>query len=220
MHCLHRSRGTVAASSCLFGSKGARHRATLPCAWTMRVILLKIASEHKVINSSTGRNSAPSTFVIWNHAYLVSKTEQPSGIPIPPCNIDRGSGLCAPCITSHSAVSIPQGSRRANRRPYVTPLTTGLIPSGNTDNMAQSQPTQLAIVLSAFFLPILTYLYFTRVQSKKSNAGPLPPPTEITALYIHPIKSCHGIKVQSAKLLPTGFDLGSSMFQSSIRSDG
>lgn len=74
--------------------------------------------------------------------------------------------------------------------------------------MAQSQATQLAIILSAFFLPILTYLYFTRVQSKKSSAGPLPPPTEITALYIHPIKSCHGIKVQSAKLLPTGLDLG------------
>lgn len=74
--------------------------------------------------------------------------------------------------------------------------------------MAQSQATQLAIVLSAFFLPILTYLYFTRSQTKNSSAGPLPPPTEITALYIHPIKSCHGIKVQSAKLLPTGLDLG------------
>ncbi|KAF9700365.1 hypothetical protein EKO04_001222 [Ascochyta lentis] len=73
--------------------------------------------------------------------------------------------------------------------------------------MAQSNATQLAIVLSLFFLPILSYLYFTRVQPKKSNAGPLPPPTEITALYIHPIKSCHGIKVQSAKLLPTGLDL-------------
>ncbi|KAF3006776.1 hypothetical protein E8E13_010216 [Curvularia kusanoi] len=74
--------------------------------------------------------------------------------------------------------------------------------------MAQSQATQLAIILSTFFLPILTYLYFTKAQTKRtSNAGPLPPPTEITALYIHPIKSCHGIKVQSAKLLPTGLDL-------------
>ncbi|KAF3051801.1 hypothetical protein E8E11_011427 [Didymella keratinophila] len=77
--------------------------------------------------------------------------------------------------------------------------------------MAHSQATQLAIVLSAFFLPVLTYLYFTgyftKVLPKKGNAGPLPPPTEITALYIHPIKSCHGIKVQSAKLLPTGLDL-------------
>ncbi|KZM24353.1 uncharacterized protein EKO05_0005622 [Ascochyta rabiei] len=73
--------------------------------------------------------------------------------------------------------------------------------------MAQSNGTQLAIILSLFFLPILTYLYFTRAQPKKSNAGPLPPPTEITALYIHPIKSCHGIKVQSAKLLLTGLDL-------------
>jgi hypothetical protein len=78
--------------------------------------------------------------------------------------------------------------------------------------MAQSQATQLAIVLSAFLLPILTYLYFTKAPtkapSKKDDAGPLPSPTEITALYIHPIKSCHGIKVQSAKLLPTGLDLG------------
>jgi uncharacterized protein YcbX len=80
--------------------------------------------------------------------------------------------------------------------------------------MAQPQATQLAIVLSAFFLPVLTYLYFTgfftKVLPKKNNAGSLPPPTEITALYIHPIKSCHGIKVQSAKLLPTGLDLGMS----------
>jgi hypothetical protein len=80
--------------------------------------------------------------------------------------------------------------------------------------MAQSQATQLAIVLSAFFLPVLTYLYFTgyftKVLPKKNDAGPLPPPTEITALYIHPVKSCHGIKVQSAKLLPTGLDLGTS----------
>lgn len=74
--------------------------------------------------------------------------------------------------------------------------------------MDQPQATQLAIVLSAFLLPVLTYLYFTKATTKKSNAGPLPPPTEITALYIHPIKSCHGIKVQSAKLLPTGLDLG------------
>ncbi|KAH6633594.1 hypothetical protein C7974DRAFT_334811 [Boeremia exigua] len=73
--------------------------------------------------------------------------------------------------------------------------------------MAQSQATQLAIILATFLLPILSYLYFTRVPSKKNNAGPLPPSTEITALYIHPIKSCHGIKVQSAKLLPTGLDL-------------
>ncbi|KAJ4335653.1 hypothetical protein N0V95_008834 [Ascochyta clinopodiicola] len=73
--------------------------------------------------------------------------------------------------------------------------------------MAQSNGMQLAIILSLFFLPILTYLYFARAQAKKSTAGPLPPPTEITALYIHPIKSCHGIKVQSAKLLPTGLDL-------------
>ncbi|CAA9962700.1 MOSC domain containing protein [Pyrenophora teres f. maculata] len=73
--------------------------------------------------------------------------------------------------------------------------------------MALSSTTQAGVILSIFVLPILTYLYFTRDQQVKSNAGPLPPPTEITALYIHPIKSCHGISVQSAKLMPTGLDL-------------
>ncbi|CAO2655901.1 Nn.00g047040.m01.CDS01 [Neocucurbitaria sp. VM-36] len=73
--------------------------------------------------------------------------------------------------------------------------------------MAVSDATQVAVLLSAFFLPILTYVYFTRSSQPKSTAGPLPPPTEITALLVHPIKSCHGISVQSAKLLPTGLDL-------------
>lgn len=83
-----------------------------------------------------------------------------------------------------------------------------------------SSATQGAIVLSAFLVPVLTYLYFTRSQNKttKASAGPLPPPTEIEALYIHPIKSCHGISVKTAKLLPTGFDLGNTnlSFSSSI----
>lgn len=83
--------------------------------------------------------------------------------------------------------------------------------------MAQLNATQLAVILSAFFLPVLTYLYLTRGQPKITGAGPLPPPTEITALYIHPIKSCHGIKVQSAKLLPTGLDLG-TLTQEPVRS--
>jgi hypothetical protein len=83
-----------------------------------------------------------------------------------------------------------------------------------------STPAQGAIVLTAFALPILTYLYFTRAQQRatspasspaSADAGPLPPPTEITALYIHPIKSCHGISVDSARLLPTGLDLGASL---------
>jgi hypothetical protein len=85
-------------------------------------------------------------------------------------------------------------------------------------------PVQGAIVLTAFALPILTYLYFTRAQqhatsltsSTSSDAGPLPPPTEITALYIHPIKSCHGISVDSARLLPTGLDLGASLSLSNM----
>lgn len=73
---------------------------------------------------------------------------------------------------------------------------------------ALSNATQTAIIASAFLVPILTYLYYTKTQTPKSNASPLPGPTEIEALYIHPIKSCHGISVQSAKLLPTGLDLG------------
>ncbi|KAH8730893.1 hypothetical protein GQ44DRAFT_700041 [Phaeosphaeriaceae sp. PMI808] len=70
-----------------------------------------------------------------------------------------------------------------------------------------SQPTQVAIIATVFFIPILSYLYLIRSQKQKGGAGPLPPSTEITALYIHPIKSCHGISVQSAKLLSTGLDL-------------
>lgn len=73
--------------------------------------------------------------------------------------------------------------------------------------MAVSSTSQGAIIITVFFLPILTYLYFTRSQ-KKSSAGPLPPPTEITKIFIHPIKSCHGLTVKSARLLPTGLDLG------------
>src|SRR4051812_43998154 len=76
--------------------------------------------------------------------------------------------------------------------------------------MALSATTQAGVIISIFVLPILTYIYFTRSQQKSNTAGPLPPPTEITALFIHPIKSCHGISVQSAKLLPTGLDLGMS----------
>jgi hypothetical protein len=82
--------------------------------------------------------------------------------------------------------------------------------------MALSATTQAAVLLSIFILPILTYVYFTRSQQVKSTAGPLPPATEITALFIHPIKSCHGISVQSAKLLHTGFDLGTPLSTSRV----
>jgi hypothetical protein len=71
-----------------------------------------------------------------------------------------------------------------------------------------SSTTQAAVIASAFLVPVLTYVYFTKLQKPTSTAGPLPEATEVTALYIHPIKSCHGISVQSAKLLPTGLDLG------------
>ena len=76
---------------------------------------------------------------------------------------------------------------------------------------ALSNATQTAIIASAFLVPVLTYLYYTKSQAQKSSAGPLPEATEIEALYIHPIKSCHGISVQSAKLLPTGLDLGTAL---------
>ncbi len=71
-----------------------------------------------------------------------------------------------------------------------------------------STTTQVAVILLTLVLPILAYLYLTGNIKRQSAAGPLPPPTVITALRIHPIKSCHGIAVQSAKLLPTGLDLG------------
>jgi hypothetical protein len=75
--------------------------------------------------------------------------------------------------------------------------------------MALSITSQAAIIFTAFIIPVLTYIYLTRASNEqKDTAGPLPASTEITALYIHPIKSCHGISVQSAKLLPTGLDLG------------
>lgn len=74
--------------------------------------------------------------------------------------------------------------------------------------MAYSGPTQVAILLSAFCVPLATYIFFQRWnRAAKNPAGPLPEPTEITALFIHPIKSCHGISVKSAKVLPTGLDL-------------
>lgn len=83
--------------------------------------------------------------------------------------------------------------------------------------MALSPPTQAAIILSIFFIPILTYLYLNRTAPfkqeekeivKEKDAGPLPPPTEITKLFIHPVKSCHGIEVRKARVLGTGLDLG------------
>ena len=69
---------------------------------------------------------------------------------------------------------------------------------------------QEATVLLAFILPVLAYIYYSQsLKTKRTNAaGPLPPPTEITNLFIYPIKSCHSISVPSARLLPTGLDLG------------
>ncbi|KAF2749593.1 MOSC domain-containing protein [Sporormia fimetaria CBS 119925] len=64
------------------------------------------------------------------------------------------------------------------------------------------------VVLTALVLPLLTYLAFRwRFQNGKGKAEDLPAPTEITQLMIYPIKSCHGISVPRARLLPTGLDL-------------
>lgn len=75
--------------------------------------------------------------------------------------------------------------------------------------MALSNISQAAIIILVSLLPIFIYTYFTGGSGRQKNtAGSLPAPTEIRALYVHPIKSCRGISVQSAKLLPTGLDLG------------
>ncbi|KAF2205555.1 hypothetical protein GQ43DRAFT_407172 [Delitschia confertaspora ATCC 74209] len=70
--------------------------------------------------------------------------------------------------------------------------------------MALSNTSQAAIITTAFFLPLITYFVYNRPQPAR---GPLPPPTPIIDLYIYPIKSCHGISVPKARLLPTGLDL-------------
>ncbi|KAF2874445.1 MOSC domain-containing protein [Massariosphaeria phaeospora] len=72
--------------------------------------------------------------------------------------------------------------------------------------MALSDATQGAIILSVFLLPILTYVFYTRAPAS-NPAGPLPPATEITKLFVYPVKSCHGISLPSVQLLPTGLDL-------------
>jgi len=71
--------------------------------------------------------------------------------------------------------------------------------------MALPNTSQIAIVTAIFILPLSLYLVFDR-WSKRTKL-PIPPPTTITNLFIHPIKSCHGIPVPSAHLLPTGLDL-------------
>jgi len=72
--------------------------------------------------------------------------------------------------------------------------------------MPLSSASQEALVLTVFFAPILAYLFIKRSASKFNRR--LPSPTEITNILIHPIKSCHGLNVKLARLLPTGFDLG------------
>ncbi|KAF2739787.1 MOSC-domain-containing protein [Polyplosphaeria fusca] len=72
--------------------------------------------------------------------------------------------------------------------------------------MELSSATQGAIILTIFILPIVSYTYYQR-RLQLTAGGPLPPPTEITSLFIYPIKSCHGISVPSARLLGTGLDL-------------
>jgi uncharacterized protein YcbX len=71
--------------------------------------------------------------------------------------------------------------------------------------MSLSDTSQAAIVSAIFVLPIA--LYFIINQWAQRSSLPIPPSTTITKLFIHPIKSCHGIAVPSARLLPTGLDL-------------
>lgn len=73
--------------------------------------------------------------------------------------------------------------------------------------MASSTASQAAIVISVFFLPLVTYFIFTQARQNHKSYGPLPSSTPITKIFIHPIKSCHGISVPRARLLPTGLDL-------------
>ena len=49
--------------------------------------------------------------------------------------------------------------------------------------------------------------YKSPVLPKTSSSISLPPNTEITELWVYPIKSCRGIPLQSAHLLSTGLDL-------------
>ncbi|KAF2812530.1 uncharacterized protein BDZ99DRAFT_461201 [Mytilinidion resinicola] len=71
--------------------------------------------------------------------------------------------------------------------------------------MALSNTFQAFIITAIFILPLSLYLVIN--QWSKRPKIPLPPPTTITNLFLHPIKSCHGIAVTSARLLPTGLDL-------------
>ncbi|KAF2493334.1 hypothetical protein BU16DRAFT_528644 [Lophium mytilinum] len=71
--------------------------------------------------------------------------------------------------------------------------------------MALSKALQAVIVTAILILPLSIYLIIN--QWSKRSRIPLPPPTTITNLFLHPIKSCHGISVTSARLLPTGLDL-------------
>uniref|UniRef100_C9K7D3 MOSC domain containing protein n=1 Tax=Alternaria alternata TaxID=5599 RepID=C9K7D3_ALTAL len=74
--------------------------------------------------------------------------------------------------------------------------------------MAISNISQAVVMTLVLLLTLFIYTYLSgRIRLQKSTAKLLPPSTEITALYIHPIKSCYGIAVTSAKLLPTGLDL-------------
>lgn len=77
--------------------------------------------------------------------------------------------------------------------------------------MPLSNASQAVIIVSAFLLPLVTYILHMRI-AKPETASALPSPTEITNLFIYPVKSCHGISVPSALLLPTGLDLGKFVY--------
>lgn len=59
---------------------------------------------------------------------------------------------------------------------------------------------------------LFMYIYANYVDEPtkplSSKPGPdMPPPSEVTQLWIYPIKSCRGIRVESARLKKTGLDL-------------
>ena len=119
--------------------------------------------------------------------------------------------LSPQCVIFHLKISRLERNVHGLLEPERDCLDCCSLSSAEQPNMVLPNSSQIAVILATFILPLLAYVYLNRLQTKpKNTAGPLPAATEVTALYIHPIKSCHGISVQSAKLLPTGLDLGKS----------
>jgi uncharacterized protein YcbX len=74
------------------------------------------------------------------------------------------------------------------------------------------------ILAICFFIGIFTWLLYRHLDDTSDlrggsgvvhnpNAPPIPPPTEIVAMRIYPIKSCRGIEIDSTRLRKTGLTL-------------